>query len=328
MTELEDKKAKALALAIGSIEKQFGKGSVVTGSAIPGIEAVSTGCYSLDKALGVGGLPRGRITEIFGPESSGKTTLALHVIAEAQKNGGTAAFIDVEHALDPSYAAALNVDIDKLILSQPDSGEQALEIVDTLLKSGAVDCIVVDSVSALVTQKELEGEMGDAQMGAQARLMSQAMRKLTGACAKAGTVLIFINQIRMKLGVMFGNPETTTGGNALKFYASIRLDVRRREVIKSGTGDDAVAVGSRTEAKIIKNKVAPPFKTAEFIIRYGTGIDKEADIFLIAVTQGVIEKAGAWYSYKGERLGQGEDNALKLLRETPKLLANITAEIK
>jgi recombination protein RecA len=302
--DMKEKRAKALTLALGAIEKQFGKGSVVTGHAIPGIEFNSTGCPSLDKALG-GGLPKGRMIEIYGPESSGKTTLVLHAIAECQKKGGTAAFIDVEHALDPAYATALGVDLDSLVLSQPDSGEQALEIVDTLVKSGAVDLIAVDSVAALVPQKELEGEMGDAVMGAQARLMSQAMRKLTGSCSKSGTTLIWINQIRMKIGVMFGNPETTTGGNALKFYASVRIDIRRSGVVKNGSGDEAEIVGSKTVAKVVKNKIAPPFK--------------EADILYTAIAKGLIKKAGAWYSYDGENIGQGEDNTIVYLKNNPKV---------
>ena len=316
--DMKEKRAKALTMALGAIEKQFGKGAVVTGEAIPGVEFNSTGCPSLDKALG-GGLPKGRMIEIYGPESSGKTTLALHAIAECQLKGGTAAFIDVEHALDPAYASALGVNLDTLILSQPDSGEQALEIVDTLVKSGAVDIMVVDSVAALVPQKELEGEMGDAVMGAQARLMSQAMRKLTGACAKSSTTIIFINQIRMKIGVMFGNPETTTGGNALKFYSSVRIDVRRSGVVKNGSGDEAEVVGSKTVAKVVKNKVAPPFRETEFVIRYGTGIDKEADILYTAIAKSLIKKAGAWYSYNGENIGQGEDNTIIFLKNQPKI---------
>ena len=313
-------------LAIAALDKQFGKGTIVSGSVLPGVEFISSGCKSLDTAMG-GGFPKGRITEIYGPESSGKTTLALHAIAEIQKQGGTCAFIDVEHALVPAYAAALGVDLDKLVISQPDSGEQALEIVDTLIKSGAIDGVVVDSVSALTPQKELEGDMGDAQMGAQARLMSQGMRKLTAATSNNNCILIFINQIRMKIGVMFGNPETTTGGNALKFYASVRIDVRRREILKSGSGDDTHAVGNKTCAKVIKNKVAPPFKEAEFIIRYGTGIDVIADIFLLALAAGVIDKNGAWYSFNNERLGQGEDNAINSLRTDSNLLKKITAAI-
>jgi recombination protein RecA len=314
MAEERTEKSKAIDLAFSQIEKQFGKGSIMRlGSIDPSLalEAISSGSISLDSALGVGGYPRGRVIEIFGPESSGKTTLSLHAIAEAQKNGGTAAFIDAEHALDAIYARKLGVDIDNLLVSQPDSGEQALEIAEVLIRSGAVDIVVVDSVAALVPRAELEGDMGDAQMGLQARLMSQALRKLTGIVSKSKTTLVFINQIREKIGVMFGNPETTTGGRALKFYASVRVDVRRIASIKDG---DEV-VGNRTKAKIVKNKVAPPFREAEFDILYGQGISREGDLLDVAVEKNVVDKSGAWFSFQGERLGQGRDNARQFLKD-------------
>jgi recombination protein RecA len=314
MAEERTEKSKAIDLAFSQIEKQFGKGSIMRlGSIDPSLalEAISSGSISLDSALGVGGYPRGRVIEIFGPESSGKTTLSLHAIAEAQKNGGTAAFIDAEHALDATYARKLGVDIDNLLVSQPDSGEQALEIAEVLIRSGAVDIVVVDSVAALVPRAELEGDMGDAQMGLQARLMSQALRKLTGIVSKSKTTLVFINQIREKIGVMFGNPETTTGGRALKFYASVRVDVRRIASIKDG---DEV-VGNRTKAKIVKNKVAPPFREAEFDILYGQGISREGDLLDVAVEKNVVDKSGAWFSFQGERLGQGRDNARGFLKD-------------
>jgi len=314
MPDERTEKSRAIDLALSQIEKQFGKGSIMrlgTWDLTTGMEAISSGALSLDAALGIGGYPRGRVIEIFGPESSGKTTLSLHAIAEAQKNGGTAAFVDAEHALDAIYAGKLGVDIDNLLVSQPDSGEQALEITEVLVRSGAVDIIVVDSVAALVPRAELEGEMGDAQMGLQARLMSQALRKLTGIVSKSKTTLIFINQIREKIGVMFGNPETTTGGRALKFYSSVRVDVRRIASIKDG---DAV-VGNRTKAKIVKNKIAPPFREAEFDILYGEGISREGDLLDIAVEKNVVDKSGAWFSFQGERLGQGRENARTFLKE-------------
>src|SRR5678815_1226010 len=314
MAEERTEKGKAIDLALSQIEKQFGKGSIMRlGSIDPSLalEAISSGCISLDSALGVGGYPRGRVIEIFGPESSGKTTLSLHAIAEAQKNGGTAAFIDAEHALDAVYLKNLGVDIDNLLVSQPDSGEQALEIAEVLIRSGAVDIVVVDSVAALVPRAELEGDMGDAQMGLQARLMSQALRKLTGIVSKSKTTLVFINQIREKIGVMFGNPETTTGGRALKFYASVRVDVRRIASIKDG---DEI-VGNRTKAKIVKNKVAPPFREAEFDILYGQGISREGDLLDVAVEKNIVDKSGAWFSFQGERLGQGRDNARQFLKD-------------
>jgi recombination protein RecA len=314
MPDERTEKSRAIDLALSQIEKQFGKGSIMrlgSWDLTTGLEAISSGALSLDVALGVGGYPRGRVIEIFGPESSGKTTLSLHAIAEAQRNGGTAAFVDAEHALDAVYARKLGVDIDNLLVSQPDSGEQALEITEVLIRSGAIDIVVVDSVAALVPRAELEGEMGEAQMGLQARLMSQALRKLTGIVSKSKTTLIFINQIREKIGVMFGNPETTTGGRALKFYSSVRVDVRRIASIKDG---DAV-VGNRTKAKIVKNKVAPPFREAEFDILYGEGISREGDLLDLAVDKNVVEKSGAWFSFQGERLGQGRENARAFLKE-------------
>jgi recombination protein RecA len=314
MAEERTEKGRAIDLAVSQIEKQFGKGSIMRLGGIDSsaaLDAIPSGSLSLDLALGVGGYPRGRVIEVFGPESSGKTTLTLHAIAEAQKLGGTAAFIDAEHALDANYARNLGVDVDNLLVSQPDSGEQALEIAEVLIRSGAVDIVVVDSVAALVPRAELEGEMGDAQMGLQARLMSQALRKLTGIVSKSKTCLIFINQIREKIGVMFGNPETTTGGRALKIYASTRVDVRRIASIKDG---DEVT-GSRTKAKIVKNKVAPPFREAEFDIMYGHGISREGDMLDLAVDKNIIDKSGAWFSFQGERLGQGRENARQFLKE-------------
>jgi recombination protein RecA len=310
---MDEKKKQALGVALSQIEKQFGKGSVMR-MGDPGnirdVEPVSTGSLGLDIALGIGGLPRGRVVEIYGPESSGKTTLALHVAAEIQKAGGTAAFVDAEHALDPVYAGKLGVQIDDLLVSQPDTGEQALEITDMLVRSGAVDLVIIDSVAALTPKAEIEGEMGDSHMGLQARLMSQALRKLTANIKRSNTLVIFINQIRMKIGVMFGNPETTTGGNALKFYASVRLDIRRIGSIKKG---DEI-IGSETRVKVVKNKVAPPFKEAVFDVLYGEGISREAEIIGLGVNHGLIEKTGAWYSYKGERIGQGKDNARDFLK--------------
>src|SRR5216110_1121080 len=320
-------RAKAVELAVGQIEKQFGKGSIMRlgqKGAIQPIDAIPTGAISIDYALGVGGVPRGRVIEIFGPESSGKTTLSLHVIAEAQRRGGMAAFIDAEHALDAVYAGKLGVDVDNLLVSQPDSGEQALEIAEVLIRSGAVDVLVIDSVAALVPRSELEGEMGDAQMGLQARLMSQALRKLTSIVSKSKTCLIFINQIREKIGVMFGNPETTTGGRALKFYSSIRVDIRRIAAIKDG---DRV-IGARTKVKIVKNKIAAPFREAEFDIVYGEGISKEGDLVDLAVAHNLVEKSGAWYSYKGERIGQGRENAKQFLRENSDVFKKVDAELR
>jgi recombination protein RecA len=320
-------KEKAIELAVSSIEKAFGKGSIMRlgnqESLVKDIAAVSTGSTSLDIALGVGGFPRGRIIEIYGPESSGKTTLALHAVAEAQKAGGICAFVDAEHALDVGYARKLGVRTDDLLISQPDSGEQALEIVETLVRSGAIDVLVIDSVAALVPKAELEGEMGDAHMGVQARLMSQALRKLTGTISKSQTIVIFINQIRMKIGVMFGNPETTTGGNALKFYATQRLDIRRIGAIKDG---DAV-IGNRTRVKVVKNKVAPPFKEVEFDIMYGQGISREGDLLDLASQENVVEKSGTWFSYDGERIGQGREQAKTFLKEHPAVLQKIEAQV-
>lgn len=324
---MDDNKSKALAAALSQIEKQFGKGSIMRmGDADIGedLQVVSTGSLGLDIALGVGGLPRGRIVEIYGPESSGKTTLTLSVIAEMQKLGGTAAFIDAEHALDPQYAAKLGVNVPELLISQPDTGEQALEIADMLVRSGSVDIVVVDSVAALTPRAEIEGEMGDSHMGLQARLMSQALRKLTGNIKRTNTLVIFINQIRMKIGVMFGNPETTTGGNALKFYASVRLDIRRTGAIKKG---DEVT-GSETRVKVIKNKVAPPFKQAEFDIMYGEGISRLGEIIELGSNLKMVEKAGAWYSYNGEKIGQGKENAKEFLREHPEIAGEIEARIR
>src|SRR5450432_4021824 len=312
--QMEDNRKKALAAALGQIEKQFGKGSVMRlgdAAATYDVEAVSTGSLGLDIALGIGGLPRGRVVEVFGPEASGKTTLTLQVIAEVQRAGGVAAFVDAEHALDPSYAGKLGVNIDDLMVSQPDTGEQALEITDMLVRSGAVDIVVIDSVAALTPKAEIEGEMGEMQMGLHARLMSQALRKLTGNIKRSNTIVIFINQIRMKIGVMFGNPETTTGGNALKFYASVRLDIRRIGALKNGEE----VIGNATRVKVVKNKVAPPFREAEFEILYGHGISREGEIIDMAVAQNLIEKSGSWYAYQGERIGQGKDNARTFLQQ-------------
>ena len=319
-------KKKALEMAMSQIEKQFGKGSVMKLGEFKAmeIEAIPTGALSLDIALGIGGVPRGRIIEVFGPESSGKTTLALHIVAEAQKMGGEAAFIDAEHALDPVYAKKLGVDIDNLIVSQPDTGEQALEITESLVRSGALDVIVVDSVAALVPKAEIDGDMGDSHMGLQARLMSQALRKLAGAINKSKTVLIFINQLREKIGVMFGNPETTTGGRALKFYASVRMDIRKIENIKQ----DGEVKGNRVRVKVIKNKVAPPFREAEFDVVYGQGISKEGNILDMAVNLDIVEKAGSWFSYDGERIGQGRENVKKYLRENQEMLNEIEEKVR
>src|SRR6266705_472543 len=327
MAEERTEKSRALDLAVSQIEKQFGKGAIMRLGGIDStaaLDAISSGSLSLDAALGVGGYPRGRVIEIFGPESSGKTTLALHAIAEAQRLGGTAAFVDAEHALDANYSRKLGVDVDNLLVSQPDSGEQALEIAEVLIRSGAIDIVVIDSVAALVPRAELEGEMGDAQMGLQARLMSQALRKLTGIVSKSKTCLIFINQMREKIGVMFGNPETTTGGRALKFYASIRVDVRRIASIKDG---DEV-VGSRTKVKVVKNKVAPPFREAEFDILYGEGISREGDLLDLGVDHKVVEKSGAWYAIDGERMGQGRENARQFLKDNPDVRAEIDNRLR
>ena len=324
---MDDNRKKALSAALGQIEKQFGKGSVMRlGDAIAArdIDAVSTGSLGLDIALGIGGLPRGRVVEIYGPESSGKTTLTLQVVAEIQRQGGTAAFVDAEHALDPVYARKVGVNVDDLLISQPDTGEQALEITDMLVRSGAVDVIVIDSVAALTPKNEIEGEMGDSHVGLHARLMSQALRKLTGNIKRTNCLVIFINQIRMKIGVMFGNPETTTGGNALKFYASVRLDIRRIGAIKKGEE----VIGSETRVKVVKNKVAPPFKTAEFEILYGQGISREGEIVDLGVKQNIIEKSGSWYSYKGDRIGQGKENAREFLIEHKDIAATIEKEIR
>ncbi len=325
--ERNNERVKAIDLALAQIEKQFGKGSIMrlgSKEAIVPIAVISTGAISFDAALGVGGFPRGRVVEIFGPESSGKTTIALQVIAEAQKTGGMAAFVDAEHALDPGYAKKLGVDVDNLLVSQPDYGEQALEIVEALVRSNAIDVLVVDSVAALVPKAELDGEMGDSHMGLQARLMSQALRKLTGTVAKSRTCLIFINQIREKIGVMFGNPETTTGGRALKFYSSVRIDIRRIAAIKEGD----VVTGSRTRVKIVKNKVAAPFRESEFDILYGEGISREGDLIDLAVAQNILEKSGSWFSYKGERIGQGRENARSFLKENKDTMAKLDAEVR
>ena len=324
---MDEQKKQALKVALGQIEKQFGKGSVMflgEEESRTDIEAVSTGSLSLDMALGIGGLPRGRVVEIYGPESSGKTTLALHVIAEMQKLGGTAAFIDAEHALDPTYAKRLGVDTDDLLISQPDTGEQALEITDMLVRSGGIDIVVIDSVAALTPKAEIEGEMGSSHMGLQARLMSQALRKLTSNIKKTNTMVIFINQLRMKIGVMFGNPETTTGGNALKFYASVRLDIRRIGAIKKG---DEI-LGNETRVKVLKNKVAPPFKKAEFQILYNQGISRESEVIDLGVELGLVEKAGAWYSVDGERIGQGKDNARDYLKDNSEICQKIEVKIR
>jgi recombination protein RecA len=324
---MADERTKAIDLAFAQIEKQFGKGSIMrlgSKEAIVPISVIPTGAISFDAALGVGGFPRGRVVEIFGPESSGKTTIALQVIAEAQKTGGMAAFVDAEHALDPAYAKKLGVDVDNLLVSQPDYGEQALEIAEALVRSGAIDVLVVDSVAALVPKAELDGEMGDSHMGLQARLMSQALRKLTGIVSKSRTCLIFINQIREKIGVMFGNPETTTGGRALKFYASVRIDIRRIAAIKEGD----IVTGSRTRVKVVKNKVAAPFREAEFDIMYGEGISREGDLIDLAANNGIVEKSGAWYSYKGERIGQGRENARQFLKDNKDTMAKLEAEVR
>jgi recombination protein RecA len=322
----DKEKDKAVELAVSQIERQYGKGAIMKLGAdamLGEIPVVSTGSLSLDLALGVGGLPKGRVVEIFGPEASGKTTLALHAVAEIQKKGGVAAFIDAEHALDVHYAKKLGVKTDDLLISQPDTGEQALEIAEILIRSNAVDVIVIDSVAALVPKAEIEGDMGDAHMGLQARLMSQALRKLTAVISKSNSILIFINQIRMKIGVMFGNPETTTGGNALKFYASIRLDIRRMAAIKQGQD----VIGSRTKVRIVKNKVAPPFKEVEFDLIHGEGISKEGDVLDLAAEKNIVEKSGTWYSYQGQRIGQGRENSKQFLKENPKILEQMEAEI-
>jgi len=324
---MDENRKKALAAALGQIEKQFGKGSVMRlgdSTSARDISVISTGSLGLDVALGVGGLPRGRVVEIYGPESSGKTTLTLQVVAEAQKAGGTAAFVDAEHALDPDYAEKLGVNVDDLLVSQPDTGEQALEITDMLVRSGAVDVIVVDSVAALTPKAEIEGEMGDSHVGLQARLMSQALRKLTANIKRTNVLVIFINQIRMKIGVMFGNPETTTGGNALKFYSSVRLDIRRIGAIKKG---DEVT-GNQTRVKVVKNKVAPPFRLAEFEIMYGTGISREGEIIELGVREGLVDKSGSWYSYKGDRIGQGKENARQYLIDNPEISTEIETGIR
>jgi recombination protein RecA len=324
---LNTEKAKALAAALSQIEKQFGKGSIMRlgdGEVVEAIEVVSTGSLGLDIALGVGGLPRGRVVEIYGPESSGKTTLTLQVVAQMQKLGGTAAFIDAEHALDTGYAQKLGVNLQELLISQPDTGEQALEIVDALVRSGSVDLVIIDSVAALTPKAELEGEMGDSLPGLQARLMSQALRKLTGTVKKTNTMVVFINQIRMKIGVMFGNPETTTGGNALKFYSSVRLDIRRTGSIKRGEE----VIGSETKVKVVKNKVAPPFKTAEFDILYGEGTSREGEIIDLGVEAKIVDKSGAWYAYQGEKIGQGKDNAREFLRENPDVALEIENKVR
>ena len=327
MADEKAERLRAIDLALSQIEKQFGKGSIMrlgSKEAVVPIAVISTGAISFDAALGVGGFPRGRVVEIFGPESSGKTTIALQVIAEAQKSGGMAAFVDAEHALDPIYAKKLGVDVDNLLVSQPDYGEQALEIAEALVRSGAIDVLVVDSVAALVPKAELDGEMGDSHVGLQARLMSQALRKLTGIVSKSRTCLIFINQIREKIGVMFGNPETTTGGRALKFYSSVRIDIRRIAAIKEGD----LVIGSRTKVKVVKNKVAAPFREAEFDILYGEGISREGDLLDVAVNNNIVEKSGSWFSYKGERIGQGRENARNFLKENRDILGRIHAEVR
>jgi recombination protein RecA len=327
MADEKTEKNRAIELAMSTIEKQFGKGSIMklgSKEAVVPISVISTGAISFDAALGVGGVPRGRVVEIFGPESSGKTTIALQVIAEAQKQGGMAAFVDAEHALDPIYAKKLGVDVDNLLVSQPDYGEQALEIAEALVRSNAIDVLVVDSVAALVPKAELDGEMGDSHVGLQARLMSQALRKLTGIVAKSRTCLVFINQIREKIGVMFGNPETTTGGRALKFYSSVRIDIRRIAAIKDGD----VVVGSRTKVKVVKNKVAAPFREAEFDIMYGEGISREGDLLDLAVNNNIVEKSGAWFSYKTDRIGQGRENARQFLKDNADIRANIETEVR
>ncbi|MGB5202062.1 MAG: recombinase RecA [Sedimenticolaceae bacterium] len=324
---MDENRKKALAAALTQIEKQFGKGSVMRmgdANAVRNIEVVSTGSLGLDLALGVGGVPKGRVVEIYGPESSGKTTMTLHIVAEAQKTGGTCAFIDAEHALDPVYAEKLGVDMDELLVSQPDTGEQALEITDMLVRSGAVDVVVIDSVAALTPKAEIEGDMGDSHVGLQARLMSQALRKLTANIKRSNSIVIFINQIRMKIGVMFGSPETTTGGNALKFYASVRLDIRRTGAIKKG---DEV-VGNETRVKVVKNKVAPPFRQANFEILYGEGVSREGEIIELGVAQGLIEKSGAWYSYNGDRIGQGKENVRSFLKENPDIARHVESQIR
>ena len=324
---MEEDKKKALTAALGQIERQFGKGAVMRmgdGTTLPDIEVISTGSLALDVALGIGGLPKGRVVEIYGPESSGKTTLTLQVVAECQRAGGTAAFVDAEHALDPGYAEKLGVDVDNLLISQPDTGEQALEITDMLVRSGAVDVVVVDSVAALTPRAEIEGDMGDSHMGLQARLMSQALRKLTGNIKRSNTMVIFINQIRMKIGVMFGSPETTTGGNALKFYSSVRLDIRRIGSIKKGEE----ILGNETRVKVVKNKMAPPFKKAEFEILYGEGISRLGELIDLGVEHGLINKAGAWYSYKKDRIGQGKENAKAYLRENPEMANEIDSLLR
>jgi len=324
---MDDNRKKALAAALGQIEKQFGKGAVMRmgdGSAVRNIDVIPTGSLGLDIALGIGGIPKGRVIEIYGPESSGKTTMTLHMVAEAQKQGGTAAFVDAEHALDPVYAEKLGVNVDELLVSQPDTGEQALEITDMLVRSGAVDVVVVDSVAALTPRAEIEGEMGDSHVGLQARLMSQALRKLTANIKRSNCVVIFINQIRMKIGVMFGNPETTTGGNALKFYSSVRLDIRRIGAIKKG---DEV-IGNETRIKVVKNKVAPPFKQVVFEILYGEGVSHEGELIDLGVQHGVVDKSGAWYSYKGDRIGQGKENVRNFLRENPEVAADIEKQVR
>jgi recombination protein RecA len=322
----DDERAKALDMALGQIEKQFGKGSVMRmGESVHfAVEAIPTGALSLDLALGIGGLPRGRIVEVFGPESSGKSTLAMHAVAEAQRNGGICAYIDAEHAMDPVYARAIGVNVDDLLISQPDTGEQALEIADMLIRSGAIDVLVVDSVAALTPRAEIEGEMGDTHVGLQARLMSQALRKLTGTISKSRTIAIFINQLREKIGVMYGSPETTPGGRALKFYSSVRIDIRRVEQIKDGTD----IIGSRTRAKVVKNKCGSPFKTAEFDIMYGTGISREGSLLDVAVDLGFVKKSGAWFTYEGEQLGQGRENVKTFLHENPQLMAEIDERVR